>query len=136
MIKKDSDSIAYITNQLHLEARNNHEMPKVEELAFSVVDAQQNVIGGIVGYLLYGSLMIDILWVDKNHRGKGYGRKLVLTLENEAISKGAKFATVTSMSFWKALGFYEKMGYELISTQNGFTNGVKQYSLRKKLHTN
>ena len=133
VIKKETSNIAYVTNQLHTEAEGRHQMPKVEELAYTAYDEQNKVVAGIVGYLMYGSLLVDILWVNKRYRGQGYGKRLIQNLEQEAAQKGAKFSILLAMSFWENLEFYKKQGYVIISTQEGFSNGAKQYLLRKNL---
>ena len=133
VFEKNSENIAEITKKLHEEAKSSHGMPRVEEVSFSAKNDTGEVIAGIVGYIMYGSVFIDILWVEKAFRRKGLGRKLVTLLEEYALSKGVKFSFVTSMSFWKALDFYKKLGYEVTFSQHGFSHNAKQYTLKKEL---
>ena len=46
------------------------------------------IIGGLVATVSYGWLLIKILWVDKEYRKTGIGRKLMLNAEKKAIQIG------------------------------------------------
>lgn len=61
------------------------------------------------------------IFVDPNYQGKGYGRKIIETLENDEYFKSAKRVEIpASMS---AIPFYRKMGYEHKNGQLIYSEG-------------
>lgn len=112
-------------------AKTARNIAGVEELFFSLKDSQGNLVGGIQGYYFYGSGLVDMLWVEKPYRKKGYGRKLVEAFEHYAQSCGAAFMTVSTMDWWEAISFYTSMGYEIEFIREGYAQNSKQYTLRK-----
>lgn len=61
------------------------------------------------------------IFVDPEYQGKGYGRKIIETLEQDELFKRAKRIEVpASMS---AIPFYRKMGYEHKNGQLIFSEG-------------
>jgi len=57
---------------------------------------------------------IGLIAVDKNHRGKGWGKRLILAAESFAFAKGAKKMRIgTQEANQPACSLYEKMGYEV-----------------------
>jgi len=67
------------------------------------------------------------IFVDPNYQGKGYGRKIIETLENDEYFKRAKRVEIpASMS---AIPFYRKMGYEHKNGQLNYCEG--HFSLEK-----
>ena len=87
-------------------------------------------IGGIAGRAFYKSFMIDHLWIDKEHRRKGYGKKLLIAAEKIAKEHGCISAQTSSYSF-QAPEFYQKLGYEVFGVFDGYPNGVKKLYLGK-----
>lgn len=61
---------------------------------------------------------IKILYLDKNQRGKGYGKSFIDFLENKAVEQGRTEILVRSATLYKdtAWGFYEKFGYKRCGT--------------------
>lgn len=59
---------------------------------------------------------IKILYIDNNHRGKGFGREMINSLELEARNQGYLELFVRSAERYKdtAYNFYKNMGYEEI----------------------
>ena len=72
----------------------------LNEICISAIDHSNNFVAGIVGYIFYGSLMIDMLWVDPNYRNKGIGRGLISKIEEISKDFKAEFSTVNSMDWW------------------------------------
>ena len=59
----------------------------------------QLVVGGLIGYVHWGWLEIDIVWVDEFYRGKGIGKQLVDYAEQKAKDAGAKRAKLNTFDF-------------------------------------
>jgi GNAT superfamily N-acetyltransferase len=83
-----------------------------------VEDDNNKVVGYVHGQiyeLLYFDRMINILGivVDKNYRGKGYGKRLMEKIEEWAKENNCNGIRLTSNANRKAAHlFYEKIGYK------------------------
>jgi len=66
----------------------------------------------------YNPCEIKILYLDKNQRGKGYGKSFLDFLESEAVERGRTEILVRSATLYKdtAWGFYEKFDYKRCGT--------------------
>lgn len=53
------------------------------------------------------------MWVDSNHRGKGYGTKLITALEQHFEGKGFNNINLCTSAFTGAADFYKKCGFTL-----------------------
>lgn len=96
------------------------------------VTKPQLVVGGLIGYVHWGWLEIDIVWVDEFYRGKGIGKHLVDYAEHKALDTGAKRAKLNTFDF-QAKEFYEKLGYVLYGRLEDYPEGHTLYYLRKDL---
>jgi ribosomal protein S18 acetylase RimI-like enzyme len=81
---------------------------------FSLVlyDEKNDVIGAMAAFSSYSSVHIRDLWVDKAHRGKGHGKKMLEELEKHFTGKGLHNINTISCEF-QAPDFYKKCGYEV-----------------------
>ena len=61
------------------------------------------------------------IFVDPNYQGKGYGRKIIETLENDELFARAKRIEIPASLF--AIPFYKKMGYEYKNDVMVFDDG-------------
>ncbi len=95
-----------------LVAFNAPHFPSLSEqnIAFFVRDQQGAVIGGIAAKLLYTSIFIDYLWLPESVRGLGLGKKLMQSVELEALGLGVMNIYLHTYSF-QAPKFYEKYGF-------------------------
>jgi len=107
---------------------------KLITLAICANDQNNQMVGAISGWLQWGWLFIDMLWVDESTRKKGIGHQLLYQLEQAALDQGIDRAYLDTSSF-QAPVFYQKNGYEIFSemdvTADNGKNYVK-YSMRKK----
>ncbi|WP_235776425.1 GNAT family N-acetyltransferase [Robertmurraya massiliosenegalensis] len=103
-----------------------------EEFCFKIKDEEGNIIGGISGNTKMQSLYIQFLWVDENHRGKGFGIQLIKGAEKYAVEKKCRMIKVDTFSF-QAPDFYKSLGYEVCGIIEDYPEGHKQYLLYKKL---
>lgn len=95
-------------------------------------NASEKVFGGIQAFLDKESVYIEILWVDKDLRNQGYGKKLLHAAEQEGIKNGCAFATLDTYDF-EAEGFYLDNGYEHLGEIKNYWSGHSRIFLRKKL---
>ena len=94
---------------------------------------QSQLIGGLLGGTYWGWLVIEILWIAKEARGRGYGKKMVQMAEQEAIKRGCRHAHLDTMSF-QAPDFYIKLGYSVFGKLENMPVGHTRYYLQKSLN--
>lgn len=130
---KDDNFYNFLLEKITSEAQQYSGTSKVSPLLLRVINKQKETIGGIAAYIFYGSLLIDILWVDQSYRRKGVGKALMARAENIAKQHNLNMISVATMEFWDALGFYKKLGFEVEFVKKGFDGNFCQYFLVKKI---
>ena len=105
---------------------------KPEKVAAFIKSDSGELLGGIYSVLNLGWLYIDWLWCHESIRGKGYGTKLVQSVEQYAISKSIYNVKLETASF-QALDFYKKIGFEVYAELENFPVGHTNYYLKKEL---
>jgi GNAT superfamily N-acetyltransferase len=78
--------------------------------ALELFNESNDLIGVLEAFSSYSSIHIQDLWIDKLHRGKGYGRKLVNKLEELYAHKGFNNINLVTCAF-QAPEFYKKCGF-------------------------
>ncbi len=92
------------------------------------------VIGGLWGRTAYDWLLIELLFVPEDMRGRGIGRNLVAKAEQEAVSRGCHSAWLDTFEF-QARGFYERLGYTCFGELENYPAGSGRFFLRKRFTT-
>jgi GNAT superfamily N-acetyltransferase len=87
-------------------------------LAVFARDDDGTIRAGLTGFTWGGVLKIEYLWVHEQLRGQGYGSRMMLAAEQEAIRRDCHLAVVDTHSF-QGPDFYPKLGY----VQCGFLDG-------------
>ncbi|WP_274307348.1 GNAT family N-acetyltransferase [Solibacillus daqui] len=105
---------------------------RYEEICLFIKDDSGKIYGGIMSAVCWNWLEIYILIVDEDLRNSGYGTKLLLELEEIALSKKCDFIKVDTLSF-QALDFYKKNGYEVFGSINNVGRDFEHYYLKKDL---
>ncbi len=111
-------------------AQEQKGLAAIESFAFSISDADNKLYGGCNGYMYYGCLYIDQIWVEASMRNQGWSAKLMQAAEELGSLHQCLFASVNTMD-WEALGFYQKLGYEIEFVRTGYLNNSRLYFLRK-----
>lgn len=95
---------------------------------FSIVlKSETDVLCGVLNaFTAFAEIYVDDMWIDKSHRGKGYGRKLLQTLEDHFKGKGFNNINLVTSAF-QAPEFYRKCGF----TAEYVRNNVKNPKLTK-----
>jgi GNAT superfamily N-acetyltransferase len=88
------------------------------------------IIGGLQGNHNAEWLYINALWVDSIHRGKGYGKQMMLAVEEEVLKRGV---TKSYLQTVHSLGFYQKLGYEIFGVIENSPTGFNMYYVKKSL---
>jgi GNAT superfamily N-acetyltransferase len=86
--------------------------------------------GGLWGWTSFAFLHIDLLIVPESLRGTGLGRTMILQAEAEAVQRGCNGAWLDTFSF-QARGFYERLGYIVFGTIEGYPPGHSRFFLKK-----
>ena len=90
------------------------------------------VVGGMECSTYLMSMEIDVLWVSDACIGKGYGHLLVREAERRARELDCLMMHVTTYSF-QAPDFYQRQGFTVYGTLDGFPDGIRLYHLKKVL---
>ena len=106
--------------------------PTARPVGFFLRDRDGGLGGGLTGNLRWGWLYIEMLWVRGDLRHLGYGGRLLLDAEDFARASGG-IAVHLDTGGEEALPFYQKRGYDVFGTLEGFPPGSRQYFLRKHL---
>ncbi|MFI1968091.1 GNAT family N-acetyltransferase [Streptomyces cinnamoneus] len=127
---------AGLTDRLEneLDAFNDAATGKAERGDFSVRvdDADGHLVGGLTAWTWGGLCGIELLWVREDSRAGGWGSKLLLAAEAEAVRRGCDRVMVSSYTF-QAPGFYERHGYGEVGRVPGVPGGHADVYLFKSL---
>ncbi len=111
---------------------NQHAEPEhYQRLVLFVRDDSEKIVGGLLGYTHWRWLFVQNLWVAESIRSLGYGRKLMQYAEQEARTRGCQHAYLDTFDF-QALGFYQKLGYEIFGQLDDYPPGHTKYFLQKR----
>jgi GNAT superfamily N-acetyltransferase len=106
--------------------------PQPSPVALFLRDGAGQVVGGLIGGWRWRWLYVDKLWVHERHRSSGGGSRLLQAAEAEALAAGCTDAVLDTFSF-QAPSFYERHGYTVYATLEGFPPGYRQLFLHKRL---
>ena len=125
------DELQFMEDQLYEFNKVQTGQDDGELFALFIRNKQQEIVAGASGWTWAHACEIRTLWVHPAWRGKGYGRKLLETAEQEARAHGCRVILICSYSF-QAPGFYKKCGYELAWQFNDFPPGHQYCTLVKR----
>ena len=92
------------------------------------------LVGGLWGRSLWGSLFIDIMFVPEKLRGHGIGTSLLRQAEQEAIRRGCRDMWTETYAF-QAQRFYEKLGFAIFGILDGPPPIFPRFFLKKNLNS-
>lgn len=104
-----------------------------QPLAAIARDSEGQLIGGVSGRSIYRQLLIEVVWVAKEHRGSGLGSRLMALCEQEAIKRGCLAAQLDTLSF-QAPAFYAKQGFEVVGPVSGIPGSPDRYFMCKRFN--
>lgn len=110
--KGSDETFAFLENALLQSLRMENEQAVNQQLVLTVRDETGEILSGLAGTLSYGWLLIKIIWVKDELRGRGLGRRLVETAERKALDRGCH-AVWLDTSSPSALDFYRALGFEV-----------------------
>lgn len=106
--------------------------PSNEQPVKLVARDDNGIVGGLLGHTRWDWLYVAKLWVHERGRKRGVGTQLLKHAEDIARSRGCIGASLDTFEY-QARPFYEKLGYKLFGTLDGYPPGYRQFYLRKKL---
>lgn len=121
-----------IFDELHRFSASQTNDSGLQSLTVLLRDAEDNVVGGLLGETYWGWFNVEQMWIEESLRKQGYGAKLLSAAEKEAVARGCVAAFLDTFSF-QALEFYRKFGYEVFGTLENFPPGHKRFFMKKSL---
>lgn len=128
-LKKIDDGIV----QWNFEKLYTDQEPLVDDVNLALRNENGEICGGLVSYIYYYILEIQLLWVDKDYHYMGYGTKLLKEAEEIAKDKGCTMVKLDTFDF-QAPNFYKKHGYEVFGVLDNSPKGHKRFFLKKELN--
>ena len=100
----------------------------LESGIFLVAEEDNKILGFILAFKLTKSnAYLDLLTVSTETRGKGIGKKLILTLKDELNEQGIKdYFLIASTSNEKTLNFYRKNNLTECKNYTVFSDSIKK----------
>jgi ribosomal protein S18 acetylase RimI-like enzyme/ADP-ribose pyrophosphatase YjhB (NUDIX family) len=105
-----------------------------DPISFEIFD-QNRFVGAIVVQIFWEQLHIKYLFVEKKYRGQGIATQLMEYALEFGKKRGCDFAFVETMSF-QALEFYQKNGFVIDFSREGYARNNSFHYLKKDLINN
>ncbi|WP_230529968.1 GNAT family N-acetyltransferase [Microvirga roseola] len=107
--------------------------PAGQDLAIAIRDPEcQAPVGGLLGRTAGGWRAIELVFVPETLRGSGLATRLIAMAEDEARRRGCHAAWLDTLNP-KALGLYQRLGYEVFGELKDYPVGSSRFFLQKKL---
>ena len=103
-----------------------------QRVCFVLKSTDDKMVGGVIGVVYWDWFSVELMWMEEEYRGQGYGHRLLTLAEEEARDRGARHVHLDTFSF-QAPGFYEKHGYEVFGELQDFPPGHQRYYMWKDL---
>lgn len=126
----NNDDLEFLTQKIHAETSG---FGVWEPFAFFIRDDNHQIIAGCNGFIIFGVIYTDQLWVDPSHRKQGLGQALMDKVHEYGRTLKCSRATLSTMSFQDAQAFYERLGYSQDFELKGYINNSSNYFLGKNL---
>lgn len=120
-LKPSNEDIDFLTQKINDE---NDIGSSAYPFAFFIRDNNNNIIAGCNGFVIYGAIYTDQLWVHPDYRKQGLGRKLMDHVHKYGRKTGCTMATLSTLSFQNARHFYEHLGYQCDFERPGYFNNA------------
>jgi GNAT superfamily N-acetyltransferase len=128
----DVDVIHQIAGYLKAEIELMRPGLKHQNVVLVARDADDALVGGLVGVINWSWFLIHVVWVARGHRGKGIGSALMEAAEQEARRHGCDRAHLSTHDF-QAPAFYGRLGYSIFSVWDDYPVGSKMFHMKKAL---
>ena len=106
--------------------------PNEEEITIFLRTPSRQIVGGLLGDIRWRWMYVARVWIDAAYRGQGHGAALMRAAEARAVESGCLGIHLDTFEY-QARPFYEKLGYDLFGTLEGYPPGYRQFYLSKRL---
>ena len=103
-----------------------------EKVASFIKNDSDEIVGGILAEINWHWMHIQGLWIDETVRARGWGTKLLTSMEDYALSQNISNIRLETTTF-QALDFYIKAGYSIFGELADMPKGHTSYFLKKQL---
>jgi GNAT superfamily N-acetyltransferase len=128
----DQSLLDFFTNKIAEYNWQNWEVSERKPLAVQMKNEQGKVIAGATARSFGDWLLLDYLWVSEELRGQNIGSKLLAKIEATGKSRGCVKCLLDTLDF-QAKPFYERHGYKVEWTQEGYPKTGCKYFMIKAL---
>ena len=128
----DQSLLDFFTNKIAEYNWQNWEVSERKPLAVQMKNEQGEVIAGATARSFGDWLLLDYLWVSEELRGQNIGSKLLAQIEATGKNRGCVKCLLDTLDF-QAKPFYERHGYEVEWTQEGYPKTGCKYFMVKVL---
>ena len=102
-------------------------------IQIGIVDENNNLIGGLDACITtFKILYVSTLFVEKEHRRKGYGRQMIEEMERRAKKMGVNTIRLDTFD-WQGKEFYLALGYEIVGHYQNKEDGYSEYFFLKRI---
>lgn len=77
-------------------------------------------------------LYVSTVFVDAEHRRKGFGTRLMREMERRAAEMGVNTIRLDTFD-WQGRAFYEALGYQIVGSYENAEDGYAEYFFLKRL---
>jgi len=124
--------VDFLDQQINEYNVENWEVKQQIPLAVKIANEDGKTIAGAAGRTFGDWFLLDTLWVSEKLRGKNIGSQLLTTIEQAAIERGCNKSLLDTLDF-QAMPFYQRHGYEVKWTQEGYPRTGCKYFMVKVL---
>ena len=122
-----TSDIDFLTKQINQETS---EYGEAYPFAFFIRDDAAEIIAGANGFVIYGAIYTDQLWVNKDYRGQGFAKKIKQKIFEHSRNKFPKakvFSITTGLAVMKMnsdLG-YKPVTFSELTDDQSFWKGCQ-----------
>lgn len=128
----EKELIDYLDKKIDDFNWENWEVNKRLPLAVQMKNESGEVIAGATARSFGDWLLLDILWVSQELRGQDIGSQILKKIEQAGKNRGCVKCLLDTLNF-QAMPFYEKHGYKVEWTQEGYPKTGCKYFMVKQL---
>ena len=137
LVATENHNISEVSSELEARLRDFNEASagplRSKPVALTVRDDSGRLIGGLTAEIFWNTLYIDVLWVDAEYRGQGYGTLLLQEAEREALADSCEVVYLSTFDF-QAPGFYARHGYRACGELQDVPRGSRRQWFCKRVH--
>lgn len=132
-LSPENKHIDFLTQKINEDAQKKGVHEKAYPFAFLIHDANNTIIAGCNGSVIYGCIYTDQLWVHEDYRTQKLGTILMQQVHDYGRKIGCSMASVSTMSFQNATTFYERLDYVCDFERVGYVDDSTCLFMRRDL---